>query len=186
MQLYIHRNGEQFGPYPVELARDYLAAGTLLPGDLAWHEGAVGWVPLNQIAEIATPAPASPAAWIPPRRTNAPESQTTSALVSANGSVSPASVPAAKGEATPARNGAGRVKSTRPSPVNQLSRRQRAIGARNMGVGAFFCVGGIAFTVISYEAAVSGRSGGTYFVTWGAVIFGGIQFIKGAIQFIKG
>lgn len=42
--------------------------------------------------------------------------------------------------------------------------------------GLFWMIGGIIFTGVTYAIA---DAGGTYFVAWGAVIFGGIQFLRG-------
>lgn len=54
-----------------------------------------------------------------------------------------------------------------------------ARGKRNMVVGGLWCGGGLVVTLYTY-AAVSG--GGTYVVAWGAILFGGIQFLKGMVQ----
>ena len=43
-------------------------------------------------------------------------------------------------------------------------------------VGGLFLFGGILVTVITYGAAGPGE---TYFVAWGAILFGGFQFIRG-------
>jgi hypothetical protein len=59
----------------------------------------------------------------------------------------------------------------------------KAIGKKNMLVGALWFFGGIVVTVVTYSAASSG--GGTYFITWGAILFGGIQLIQGLIQFLN-
>jgi len=53
-------------------------------------------------------------------------------------------------------------------------------GKKNMLYGALWCIGGIVVTVVTYSAAAAG--GGSYVVAWGAIIFGGIQFVHGAIQ----
>jgi hypothetical protein len=55
-------------------------------------------------------------------------------------------------------------------------------GITNMLVGGAFFVVGLIVTIGSYSAA-SG-SGGTYYLCWGAIIFGAIQFIQGLIQFL--
>lgn len=55
----------------------------------------------------------------------------------------------------------------------------RSSGTKNMIYGALWCVGGIAVTVATYNAATSG---GTYVVAWGAILFGAIQFIRGFMQ----
>jgi hypothetical protein len=60
MQIYIHRNNQQFGPYTIDQVREYLASGRLHAEDLAWHEGAPDWVPLSKIPEIASAPPSQP------------------------------------------------------------------------------------------------------------------------------
>jgi hypothetical protein len=52
---------------------------------------------------------------------------------------------------------------------------------RDMLVGAAICVVGIVVTVATYAAASSSRTGGSYFVAWGAIIFGAIQFFRGLV-----
>jgi hypothetical protein len=47
--------------------------------------------------------------------------------------------------------------------------------------GAIWCVGGIAVTALTYQMA---SGGGTFFVAWGAVLFGGIQCLKGLGQLV--
>ncbi|MDI1481492.1 hypothetical protein [Polyangium sp. y55x31] len=54
-------------------------------------------------------------------------------------------------------------------------------GKRDMVVGGLWCVGGIAVTAITYASAANG--GGRYVMAWGAIIFGGIQFVRGLIRF---
>jgi len=56
MQVHIDRNGERYGPYSIEDINTYLANGTLLPADLAWHEGLSGWVPLSQVSGVGQTA----------------------------------------------------------------------------------------------------------------------------------
>jgi len=56
VQIFITRGEDSSGPYTPEQVQDYLAQGVLLPGDLAWHEGLEGWIPLSQLmASIAAP-----------------------------------------------------------------------------------------------------------------------------------
>jgi hypothetical protein len=59
----------------------------------------------------------------------------------------------------------------------------RAEGAKNMLVGALFCIIGIAITAATFSAA---SQGGSYFVCYGAIIFGAIQFFKGLFQLATG
>jgi len=57
MQVHIDRNGERFGPYSEEDINAYLANGTLLLTDLAWHEGLPAWVPLSQTSGVGQTMP---------------------------------------------------------------------------------------------------------------------------------
>jgi len=72
---------------------------------------------------------------------------------------------------------------TATAVVEDLTRIKKRVsheaGRKNMLVGALWCGGGLAVTAITYSAA---SGGGTYLVTWGAVIFGAIQFLRGAGQ----
>jgi hypothetical protein len=74
MQIYIHRNGQQSGPFPIEEIQSQLSAGTLQPGDLAWYEGAAGWLPVSSIPGVAISPPAisAPAIGAPAPRAAAP------------------------------------------------------------------------------------------------------------------
>ena len=59
MMIHISRDGEQFGPYSPDQVQEYLAAGQLLPTDLAWYEGAADWVPVITVAGGAAAMPVS-------------------------------------------------------------------------------------------------------------------------------
>ena len=50
----------------------------------------------------------------------------------------------------------------------------------NMVVGGLWCVGGILVTALTYNAVKD--TGGTYIIAWGAILFGGIQFLRGICQ----
>jgi hypothetical protein len=58
-------------------------------------------------------------------------------------------------------------------------------GEKNMLFGALWCIGGIALTALTFRAAAN-SGGGRYIVAWGAILFGGIQFIRGLIQSSSG
>ena len=45
-----------------------------------------------------------------------------------------------------------------------------------MITGGIWCAGGLLITIATYTAA---SGGGTYIVAWGAILFGGLQFIRG-------
>jgi hypothetical protein len=58
MQVTINRDGQQYGPFPIEDAAAHLATGALLPTDWAWAKGMTEWAPLDQVvAAVQTPAP---------------------------------------------------------------------------------------------------------------------------------
>jgi len=59
MMIHISRDGEQFGPYSPEQVHENLAAGQLLPTDMAWYEGAGDWVPVTEVVGGATAMPSS-------------------------------------------------------------------------------------------------------------------------------
>lgn len=69
----------------------------------------------------------------------------------------------------------GNTSITRKDPVTKKT------GVTNMLVGGGFFILGLIVTLASYSAA---SSGGTYYLCWGAIIFGAIQFIQGLIQFL--
>jgi hypothetical protein len=60
MNLWIHRGGQQFGPYSREAVQQYLAVGRIVSSDPAWTDGSTQWVPLSQLLAIKS-APAAPA-----------------------------------------------------------------------------------------------------------------------------
>jgi hypothetical protein len=74
MEIYVNRNGDQYGPYSLVQAREYMASGDLLSDDLAWHEGATEWLPLPQVLEAAEAA-GLPEAEPEPTTEPEPESQ---------------------------------------------------------------------------------------------------------------
>jgi WD40 repeat protein len=53
-------------------------------------------------------------------------------------------------------------------------------GIGNLAIGFAVLIVGIGITAATYSAA---RGGGTYFVAWGAILFGGLQFVIGLVQF---
>lgn len=58
MQITINRDGQNYGPYPLEQVQQMLQAGQAQLTDLAHYEGAADWVPLSQVPGLAQ-APAS-------------------------------------------------------------------------------------------------------------------------------
>lgn len=49
MNLLIGRNGQTFGPYPIDQVQTMVAGGQLVNTDLAWFEGAAAWMPLPTV-----------------------------------------------------------------------------------------------------------------------------------------
>ncbi len=49
MDIFISRDGQQYGPYSETDCRSHLASGQLLQDDLAWHEGLSEWKPLSAV-----------------------------------------------------------------------------------------------------------------------------------------
>ena len=49
MLLHFTRDGQAFGPYPIEEAREYLKRGQILPTDQAWYEGCIDWMPAIEV-----------------------------------------------------------------------------------------------------------------------------------------
>jgi hypothetical protein len=65
MQITINRDGQQYGPYPIEDAAAHLATGGLLATDWAFMEGMTDWAPLGEVIAAAQ-APTPVAAPVPP------------------------------------------------------------------------------------------------------------------------
>jgi hypothetical protein len=57
---------------------------------------------------------------------------------------------------------------------------KKADAKKNILYGALWCGGGTAVTAATYAAA---QGGGTYVITWGAIMVGGIQFVYGIFQY---
>ncbi|MBN37857.1 MAG: hypothetical protein CMI29_05265 [Opitutae bacterium] len=56
MNLYLSREGQTFGPYTIEQAREYLSSGQFLEQDFALFEGQTDWQPLGQLLAFAPSA----------------------------------------------------------------------------------------------------------------------------------
>jgi endonuclease YncB( thermonuclease family) len=51
LQIHIHKNGKNYGPFSVEQVRGYLKAGNFSPEDHACHDG-TSWTKLSQVPGI--------------------------------------------------------------------------------------------------------------------------------------
>lgn len=70
MQIHIHRDGQQTGPFSLEEIRAKLASGELQPTDMAWYEGAPNWLAVSSIPGIGTPPPFVPPISSAPQRSS--------------------------------------------------------------------------------------------------------------------
>jgi len=70
MQIYVHKNNQQIGPFTEAEIKAQLAAGTITPQDHAWWQGQANWVPLAQtpfatVSPLAAPAVPTPLSGMP-------------------------------------------------------------------------------------------------------------------------
>jgi hypothetical protein len=56
---------------------------------------------------------------------------------------------------------------------------------RNMAIGGVICAIGLFVTFTSYQSAASSPTGGSYTLAWGAILFGGFQFLRGVYQMME-
>src|SRR5262252_6566507 len=62
MNYWVSRGGQQYGPYSLADLQKYVAAGNILPNDMARSESMNQWLPVSQIlAGGGAPAPQPPA-----------------------------------------------------------------------------------------------------------------------------
>ena len=54
MEIFISRDGQKLGPYPIEQVRKLLDQGILQANDLAYHKGLDNWVMLSELDAITT------------------------------------------------------------------------------------------------------------------------------------
>ncbi|UOG75695.1 hypothetical protein MTX78_03655 [Hymenobacter tibetensis] len=66
---------------------------------------------------------------------------------------------------------------------NQFQEAYKEQAISNMRTGGLWFLGGSLVTGGTYYLA--SEQGGSYFMTWGAIIFGGFQFLQGAYQYMK-
>ncbi len=68
MQIYLLQNGQQIGPFSVEVILGMLSTRYIAPTDQGWHEGLAGWQSLNTF--LPSPPPQPPMPVVSPMRTN--------------------------------------------------------------------------------------------------------------------
>ena len=57
MDIYIHKNGDNLGPFTQEQIKEGLARNDFTSTDHAWHEDLEGWVPLEALLGATSPPP---------------------------------------------------------------------------------------------------------------------------------
>jgi len=55
IQVYLHQNGQQVGPYEVSALQSWIETGQLQMDQLAWFEGCANWVTLSEVPGIILP-----------------------------------------------------------------------------------------------------------------------------------
>lgn len=56
MNIHLTRDGQDFGPFEIEVINGYLQDGFLFATDLAWYEGLARWIPLSRVPGVQLPA----------------------------------------------------------------------------------------------------------------------------------
>ena len=56
MNIFVHRDGRQLGPFSESDIRAQLVSGAVSPADLVWWDGQPGWIPLSQSPYALAPA----------------------------------------------------------------------------------------------------------------------------------
>jgi ribosomal protein S19 len=61
MSIYIHKNGQNEGPYDLDTIRQGVSVGRFSPDDFAFQDGCADWVPLRTLIPPTTQLPANKA-----------------------------------------------------------------------------------------------------------------------------
>jgi len=72
MQIYVHKDNQQLGPFTEAEIRAQLAAGTISLQDHVWWQGQATWLPLGQTQIVTPAAPDAPGATFVPAPIAAP------------------------------------------------------------------------------------------------------------------
>jgi len=68
MQIYVHKNNQQLGPFTEDEIKAQLASGAITPQDHVWWQGQANWLPLGQTSLVTpdfSPLPDRPGAPMP-------------------------------------------------------------------------------------------------------------------------
>jgi hypothetical protein len=74
----------------------------------------------------------------------------------------------------------GNTRVQKDEPVAPAAPVAKESATANMAIGALLCIAGIVITASTYSSA--SQSGGSYYIMYGPIIFGGWRFLKGLVQ----
>jgi hypothetical protein len=63
MDIFVHKHGQQLGPYSVEKLQAAVSDGTFSLEDLCWHAGLEQWCPISSVLAAIAPLSGSPSAY---------------------------------------------------------------------------------------------------------------------------
>lgn len=55
MEIFVHKQGQQHGPYTLEQLQNSVSNGTFSTADVCWHSGLEGWHPISSILPATSP-----------------------------------------------------------------------------------------------------------------------------------
>ncbi len=164
MNIYVTRDGQNFGPYTEDHARQMVQQGQLTPSDLACPEGQSQWVPLGQVLQL----PAAPTAPLSAAAGGVPVAQPASAMYPP-----PGAAPGYPGHAPQAQPGHA------PGSLSAGFALQQALrgavgGFTQAGLALALAVLGFGLPAVIWAAKSSGGSFAGFFSTtigmkWGAI-----------------
>ena len=81
MEIFVGKNDEQYGPFPIEKVNESIANGEFSLDDLGWYEGLGEWKPLRNIEGIVGATVVPTVVSNPPNNAGVPAEQVPSNLV---------------------------------------------------------------------------------------------------------
>ena len=75
MQIWVQKDGQNFGPFSPEDLTQHVTAGAFSANDIGWFEGSADWIPLNQIPSLSFTVPTPQAVDPEPHANNAVENR---------------------------------------------------------------------------------------------------------------
>ena len=75
MQIWVQKDGQNFGPFSPEALTQHVTDGAFSANDIGWFEGNSDWIPLNQIPSLSFTVPTPQAVDPEPHANNAVENR---------------------------------------------------------------------------------------------------------------